>query len=49
MMSDRLRVLDELGRELSAALARESAATARRPVGRTLAIALAAALLPVSA
>jgi hypothetical protein len=47
MMSDRLRVLDELGRELSAALARESAATARRPVGRTLAIALAAALLLV--
>lgn len=44
-MSDRLRVLDELGRELDGALARESAVTARRPVRRTLVIALATALL----
>jgi hypothetical protein len=43
-MTDRLRVLDELGRELDAALARDAAVT-RRPVRRTLAIALAAALL----
>lgn len=43
-MTDRLRVLDELGRELDAALAREAAVT-RRPVRRTLTIALAAALL----
>jgi hypothetical protein len=43
-MSDRLRVLDELGRELDGALAREAAGSAR-PVGRTLAIALAAVLL----
>lgn len=43
-MSDRLRVLDELGRELDGALEREAVASSR-PVGRTLAIALAALLL----